>query len=195
MLLPACAGILLWELTRPSRKRKCFRAGDQAGPYREGAFLLFFMFLSGLLALTMTPAGFWAAILQGKPPHIPPAFRGGINLVPFRQSYFLLRYYLRHGLLEAIWINFPGNVLMFFPVGFFPGLLMSRPRWWKSTLFAAVLSFLIEFFQLFISRGTDIDDLILNTLGGLLGYWGFLFLRRTCLELIQKCAKLRKGSV
>lgn len=120
---------------------------------------------------------------------MPPPFRGGINLVPLRESAALLRYYVRHGLWDAVWINFPGNIIMFLPIGLFAGLLADKPRWWKGTLWAFALSFLIEFFQLFVSRGTDIDDLILNTLGGLLGHWAYLLIRRAAPALVRGCAK------
>ena len=36
-----------------------------------------------------------------------------------------------------------------------------------------LFSFLIEFIQYFIGRSADIDDLILNTLGAMLGYFIF----------------------
>ena len=35
---------------------------------------------------------------------------------------------------------------------------------------------LIEFLQLFLGRSVDVDDVILNTLGGLLGYLLFCFI-------------------
>lgn len=34
-----------------------------------------------------------------------------------------------------------------------------------------LFSFFIEFVQYFIGRSADIDDLMLNTLGGILGYF------------------------
>ena len=190
MLLPALFGALLWLVTRPLRRRRLTAAGRLAGPWREGALLLLYLFLGGLLALTLTPAGFWSSILRGERPHMPPAFRGGINLTPVRQSWALLRYYIRHGLWDAFWVNFPGNILMFVPIGLFAGLLMDKPRWWKGTLLSLGLSFFIEFFQLFVSRGTDVDDLILNTLGGLLGHGVFRLLRKTSPALVRRCAKL-----
>ena len=76
------------------------------------------------------------------------------------------------------------------PIGLFAGLLADKPRWWKGTLWAFGLSLFIEFFQLFVSRGTDVDDLILNTLGGLLGHGVFLLLRRVSPALVRRCAKL-----
>ena len=147
MVIPALAGAALWGLSRPLRKQLLVRKGLYAGSCREGVLLVLFMFLTGLLALTLTPAGFWRAFLQRKPlPSFQP-FQGGVNLVPVRESLALLRYYVQHRLWTAILINFPGNIVMFLPVGFFAGLLMDKPTWWKSTLITFFLSFFIEIFQ------------------------------------------------
>lgn len=190
MALPALAGALLWGVTRPWRRNRLARKGRRSGPYREGALLLCFMFLAGLLALTLTPAEFWGAILSGHLPQLPPPFQGGVNLVPFRRSWELLRYYVRNRLWAAILVNFPGNIVMFLPIGFFAALLSDKPRWWKGTLLTAALSLFIELFQLFVSRGTDVDDLILNTLGGLLGHWAFLVVQKLAPDIVKKCSKV-----
>lgn len=190
MALPALLGALLWAATRPWRRSRLAQKGRRAGPYREGALLLFFMFLVGLLALTLTPAGFWDAVLAGRRPQLPPPFQGGVNLVPLRRSWQLLRYYVRNDLWAAVWVNFPGNIVMFMPIGFFAGLLLDKPRWWKGTLLTAGLSFFIELFQLFISRGTDVDDLILNTLGGLFGHLAFRVFRRLYADVVTKCGTM-----
>lgn len=190
MVLPALMGALLWAATRPWRRRRLARKGRRSGPFREGALLLFFMFLIGLLALTLTPAGFWDTVLTGRKPQLPPPFQGGVNLIPFRRSWQLLCYYVRNDLWAAVWVNFPGNIVMFMPVGFFAGLLLDKPRWWKGTLLTAGLSLFIEIFQLFISRGTDVDDLILNTLGGLLGYLAFRAFRCLYADVVTKCGKV-----
>lgn len=144
MVLPALLGLVLWGVSRPFRLSRLSRRGMEPGPCREGTLLACFMFLAGLLALTLTPAGFWPALLAGYSPPIPQPFQGGVNLVPLRESWSLLQYYLRHEMWSAIWINFPGNILMFLPIGLFSGLLSDKPRWWKSTL--------ITFFSLFSLR-------------------------------------------
>ena len=69
------------------------------------------------------------------------------------------------------------NIGIFAPVGFFTALLWRKPRWWKSMLAGFCVSFAIEFIQFFIGRNSDVDDLILNTAGALLGYWVFWLLR------------------
>lgn len=188
MLILAPLGVFLWALFRPVRRRRMEEQGLESGPYREGAILLFDVFLAGLLGLTLTPIGFWDGAFYFRP------FQGEINLIPLAESLRLLRFYLEKGMWSAILVNFPGNILMFAPIGFFAGLLLDRPRWWKGGLSAFALSFFIESVQLIVSRGTDVDDLILNTLGGLVGYWLFLLLRRSRPDFVNKCGKCRKGS-
>lgn len=63
------------------------------------------------------------------------------------------------------------NILMFIPFGAFLPIYFGR--FWKmstTVLAGAFMSFTIEVLQLFTFRLTDIDDLIMNTLGTLLGY-------------------------
>ena len=74
-------------------------------------------------------------------------------------------------------INLAGNVLIFAPLGVLPPLLWKRWRHlWTTVPLSAGASCLIEFLQLFLGRSVDVDDVILNTLGGLLGYLLFCFI-------------------
>ncbi|EPY2277852.1 VanZ family protein [Clostridium sporogenes] len=73
--------------------------------------------------------------------------------------------------------NILGNILMFGPLGLLLPLLWKCFRkFFKTVLFGFLVSFAIEFSQLFLARGTDIDDLILNTIGTMLGYLAFVIL-------------------
>ena len=73
-----------------------------------------------------------------------------------------------------IYINLLGNVLVFMPVGFISPFLQKEPRWYKSLLAGLALSMTIEITQLvMIRRSFDVDDLLLNGLGTLLGYGAF----------------------
>ena len=65
-------------------------------------------------------------------------------------------------------LNIVGNVLMFVPVGLLLPLAVGT-RWRTSTLLCAGLSLVIELVQLVQGRSADIDDVLLNTLGGALG--------------------------
>lgn len=81
-----------------------------------------------------------------------------INVIPFR--YFSTNSTMYYQ-----------NILLFMPVGFFlPLLWASFRRLDKTVMLGFSLSLLIEISQLFNFRATDIDDLLMNTLGTLLGY-------------------------
>lgn len=68
--------------------------------------------------------------------------------------------------------NFWGNILLFVPFGVLSVLLSYRCQRFYVTIFSGLgLSLLIEVLQLFGSRGTDIDDIILNTAGTVCGYF------------------------
>ena len=69
-------------------------------------------------------------------------------------------------------INLIGNIILFIPGGFLLPKIFPRLRsFWRFLFLAFGLLLLIESAQLFSLRGRlDVDDLILNLLGLLLGY-------------------------
>ena len=63
------------------------------------------------------------------------------------------------------------NAIMFAPLGFLLPAYFERYRRWGRTLAAGFLtSVAVELIQLFTFRATDVDDLIMNTLGTLVGF-------------------------
>ena len=63
------------------------------------------------------------------------------------------------------------NVVLFVPAGIFLPLLWKEFQRLRNTaVFGLVLSLGIEILQLFTFRLTDVDDLIMNTAGSMLGY-------------------------
>ena len=69
-----------------------------------------------------------------------------------------------------------GNIILFIPLGF---LLLSwreeKDRYWRHLLDFAGISFLIESIQLVFRVGTfDVDDIILNSLGAMIGLFLWL---------------------
>ncbi|WP_020617860.1 VanZ family protein [Paenibacillus daejeonensis] len=70
------------------------------------------------------------------------------------------------------WRNVILNILMFVPIGFLLPLWSARlRRFWLAGLLAFGFSLLIELTQLLTGRGVlETDDLIGNTVGGLIGY-------------------------
>lgn len=155
----------------PWRKRRLTRRGLVSGSLREGALLLFVVFTMGLAALTLSPPGFWYQLLYG----YPITFQFGLN-----HGFFWQITIIQDLLQMGSWSFFMllGNLCMFAPLGFFPALLWSAPRWWKSALIGFCASAFVEVFQLFLPRSSDINEIILNTFGALCGFWLYLLLRR-----------------
>ena len=76
------------------------------------------------------------------------------------------------------------NAVMFAPLGFLLPAYFERYRHWGRTLAAGFLtSLMVELIQLFTFRATDVDDLIMNTLGTLVGFLiaKLIFRHRTAL--------------
>lgn len=63
------------------------------------------------------------------------------------------------------------NIILFIPLGIFLPILYKKYRNFRSvTVFGFLTSLFIEIMQIFSHRATDIDDLITNTLGTIIGY-------------------------
>ncbi|MBO5598369.1 MAG: VanZ family protein [Oribacterium sp.] len=101
------------------------------------------------------------------------------NLTPFVE----ISRYLFSGKqigLRGVLLNLYGNILGFMPFGFILGVISSRCRehWYNAVICTYLLSFGIEMIQLVLRAGScDVDDIILNTLGGTLGYAVFCFVQ------------------
>lgn len=93
------------------------------------------------------------------------------NLTLFREIRRFVEYRRVLG-ARAVFLNLFGNVLAFLPFGFcWPLLHRNRPNWFATTVTALAFSFLVETVQLVSRLGSfDVDDILLNTIGGLFGY-------------------------
>ena len=94
-----------------------------------------------------------------------------VNLVPFRT---IKRFANPHPSTstEAKFFNLFGNIGLFIPFGFLLPLVAKRLHRFRHVLFSSILlSLAFETYQLVTHTGQfDIDDIILNTLGGIIGY-------------------------
>ena len=100
----------------------------------------------------------------------------GINFVPFKTIF----YYLSGNVNSHIAIkNLLGNILAFTPMGFLLPTLFDGCEKLKNILHVAFLvSLSIEITQLIFSLGScDIDDIILNVLGAVIGFAGYKALK------------------
>lgn len=96
------------------------------------------------------------------------------NLILFKEIKRFWEYRHQVGLF-AMFTNLFGNVLIFMPFGFFLPMA-SRYRSFFATLFwSFILSLGVESFQLVSKVGCfDVDDLLLNTIGGIAGHIVFV---------------------
>lgn len=96
------------------------------------------------------------------------------NLTLFKELGRFVTYRQQLG-IESFIVNIFGNILAFAPFGFLlPIITPENRKWIKLALITFLFSLTIELLQLVFKVGIfDVDDLLMNTLGGLLGYFIF----------------------
>ena len=87
------------------------------------------------------------------------------NFIPFKE---IFRYQIGSRLFIK---NIIGNILLFLPYGYFSSDYLKSKKAWSICLLTLLISITIEIVQLNIGRTFDIDDCLLNTCGGLLGFY------------------------
>lgn len=103
------------------------------------------------------------------------------NLIPFREIMRFIHSIMNHGSIHFmdVFVNLIGNVVAFIPFG-------ALIRWVRNqktgfgiaVLYTFLFSLSIEVVQLITKVGVfDVDDLILNTCGGAIGYLCYRILR------------------
>lgn len=165
-------GIVLWAVIR------CLvllinKGYKRFSVKREFLLNIFAVYLISVISITLFPI----TIVWGD---ATPKFHPPMNLVPFvniipdfSQNHFSLAFRIKF-LVK----NLVGNLLMLLPLGIFLPTFWSKARsFWKTVITGALISFFIELMQYFLpylglemGRATDIDDIILNTLGAMIGY-------------------------
>ncbi|MCL2002767.1 MAG: VanZ family protein [Oscillospiraceae bacterium] len=143
----------------------------------EVGLILFVLFIVGLASQTVIPKLVITQNGIGISDYYLSA-ANQLNLIPFKvfpETYtaLFINHHFNYGL-----INFLGNIIMFMPIGFFVPLLWENISIKKATFIGFVASFTIEVLQIPFARGTDIDDLWLNTLGTILGFLVYKLLRQ-----------------
>lgn len=108
------------------------------------------------------------------------------NFVPFSS----IKDLLGHSYILVPMRNIAGNIILFMPLGFMLALKFSKLNSvLRVGLVGLLSSTFIEFVQLFLPiRAIDVDDIILNTLGSIIG---FLVLK-ICKRLFQMSVNLHK---
>lgn len=148
---------VIWAVYRFISLRK----NKEKNILREVAINLFYMYFLIVIKFKICPMG-WIEI----------NFRNSfyINYIPFVGTVNMINQ--NHMGIGNTLFNILGNIFILVPLGFFiPLLFQEKNKFVKVTLYGMFTSLVIELIQLFnFSSVTDIDDVIFNTLGAMLGY-------------------------
>ena len=109
----------------------------------------------------------------------------GVNITLFKE---LTRYQVGSKLFYR---NIIGNIMMFIPFGFFTSYYLKLDKKGLVFFITLVISIIIESIQLKIGRAFDIDDILLNMIGGILGY----YLYRLIDKMFGKFSETFKGTL
>ena len=140
---------------------------------REAILLLMYINLAVIIRFVFFPR----TLVDG---HVQPLVFETAEMLPLRINLIPLVHLFEYGSVRDMIWNVIGNTAMFIPSGIIlPVVYRKLNSFWKVIAVGAVISLCIELLQLpFASRASDIDDLILNTLGVAAGYGIYaIFLR------------------
>ena len=162
---------ILWLLVRGV---VCYRS-KFFSRQRELELLLIYICLIVVARFTFFPF----SKVDGK---IQPLIFDAALLFPPRVNFLPLVNLLDYEIPREALINVIGNTTMFIPIGIFWPLVFKSLDSHKKVVTAGVgFSLCIEILQLpFFDRVSDIDDLLLNSLGFLIGYGLFLVGKKLC---------------
>lgn len=93
---------------------------------------------------------------------------GGLNIVPFTEMF-------RYEMGSKLFIfNVIGNIVIFIPFGYFVSGYVKASKVSHILLISAITSLTVELVQLQIGRSFDIDDILLNVTGSIIGFLLFI---------------------
>lgn len=86
-------------------------------------------------------------------------------------NFILFKEIFRYNISSRLFIrNVIGNILLFIPFGIFISYYVKNTKLYIIILLSILLSLLIEIVQSTIGRTFDIDDILLNLIGGIMGF-------------------------
>lgn len=153
----------------------------QKAPFSKHDVLavIFIAYCFALLSQTIFPEIDFGISSQSGKPYLDVYYirseNSDVNLIPLKTTGEFIMGRLSNvassDALDVSILNLLGNVTLFMPLGFLMPVLWGKCRCIKQTLLIGVaLSVFIETIQYFVGRSSDIDDVILNTLGCVTGY-------------------------
>lgn len=96
----------------------------------------------------------------------------GINIIPFRE---ITRYEIGSTLF---FYNVIGNIALFIPFGYFMSDKLKAKKTTHIIIISTIISLTAELIQYKIGRAFDIDDVLLNVTGAIIGYFGYTIIQQ-----------------
>lgn len=151
----------------------CWVQQKQISIKREAALLLVYICIIVVVRFTFCPFG----KVDG---HIQPLLFDHARILPFWTNFRPFVYWFDYPTMKEAWLNLIGNTTMFIPLGIVWPSVFKKLNSHKKVLIAGLgIPLTIEILQLpFYGRCSDIDDIILNFLGFLIGYGIYLLVRK-----------------
>lgn len=176
--LPA---VLVFGFFYPYRHRALDAQGLTSSLPREVLLHFFILCLFGLTGMVLWPGyhfeptdGLWGNLVIHNARE---SWHSSLNLVPLRMVGDYLRAFRQGDLFYAVVMLF-GNLGTFLPLGFFPALLFRNYGAKKTFLFGLCFSLGAECCQFFLGRHCDVDDVLLNVAGVMLGHGLYRLVKR-----------------
>ena len=92
----------------------------------------------------------------------------GMNFIPFKE---ITRYSIGS---RAFFYNIIGNIVLFIPFGYFVSDYLKAKKTHQILIPSIIISLTAELIQYKIGRAFDVDDIILNVLGAILGFMCYI---------------------
>ena len=163
-------GIPLVIIIEILRFIKCKKSKIEFINLREIALLIFSAYIIGLIAVTLFPFDTYRNV---KPTaNLVPVFNTikDISGIPADMKGYMTKFWIR---------NVLGNLFLLTPLAILVPIIFKKFRSIKSVvylcLFVSILIEALQYLSMFLGniRSVDIDDVILNTLGSIIGFYIF----------------------
>lgn len=153
---------------------------------REILYLIFICYIVGLFNLVLVPINFWNIIWYNifynfNENPFAGIFDFSYNFIPTIYKIIIGEYTLDSWGKAMI----VGNFLMFIPMGILLSLCLENVNKKNIFKYAVLIPLAIEVLQLVVGRSFDIDDLVMNFLGIVIGYYLVKLIKK--LKIFNKC--------
>ena len=164
-------GVLIITTIQITRLRKLEKKNGSIDLQIELFQTFFYVYGLLIIIITLFPLQIYGFVFES-------GYKFAINLIPFINTYkaIMTQVLYAGSYMKTVWLtNILGNLFLLFPLGVMLPIINERfLSVGKTVLFGFILTVSIESIQLLSQlvgnvRAFDIDDIILNTLGCLLG--------------------------